>query len=539
MKPYRLLAVDDEKIVLDSFAHIVDHSLSGLVELETARSGPEAVRLAAASRPDIVVMDVMMPGMNGIEAMRMIREAEPRALFLVLSAYDEFEYAKDALRLGAFEYLVKPATGERVLAALARAIAVLDERREDRARSLELRERLERLEPAIDHAFVYAALESVEDPGNLECILPSFGAAARGGFFMTFRFGELLDGRKAAVGEGSLQRAVREGCKGLGTCIVGPLMLDRISIFAPAPQAPEDEYAARVSDAKTAGRYRARLREATGRELALGVGSRGLGAEGIGRSYRESVDALEELGSRGILHRADSPERAAGAIDEILALERRLVRETARGRQLAAVAALREFVDRAASLYDGDSRWIAARTLELIALALRASTGAANDAASSPAALAAAEELRACRDLSDCLGTGKRVVERACLAALDARRDRTSLAVRRAKEAMEAGYARDLGLEDIAREVGLSPGHLCRIFRDETGTTMLDWLTALRMEKARRLLSSPRITAKEVAALVGYRDPNYFSRIFKSREGLTVTEYKSAARGEDEGGLTP
>ena len=97
MTSYRVLASDDEQIVLDSFAWIFEQSFPGRLELFTARNGLEAIRLATEIKPDLFLMDVLMPGLNGIETIRALRETHPRALFIILSAYSDFSYAQEAV----------------------------------------------------------------------------------------------------------------------------------------------------------------------------------------------------------------------------------------------------------------------------------------------------------------------------------------------------------------------------------------------------------------------------------------------------------
>lgn len=93
------------------------------------------------------------------------------------------------------------------------------------------------------------------------------------------------------------------------------------------------------------------------------------------------------------------------------------------------------------------------------------------------------------------------------------------------KEYLETHYADDISLEDVAEQVNISPQYFSKLIKKSTGFNFIDWLSMLRVKKAKELLTNSNLTVKEVCFLVGYKDPNYFSRIFKKRIGITPSEY--------------
>lgn len=97
---YRILLADDEGIVLNSLEFIIEKNFKGQYELEKAKTGRSAIELAERFRPDVIFMDIQMTGINGIEAMREIKESLPGVIFVVLTAYDKFDYARESINLG-------------------------------------------------------------------------------------------------------------------------------------------------------------------------------------------------------------------------------------------------------------------------------------------------------------------------------------------------------------------------------------------------------------------------------------------------------
>jgi two-component system response regulator YesN len=103
--------------------------------------------------------------------------------------------------------------------------------------------------------------------------------------------------------------------------------------------------------------------------------------------------------------------------------------------------------------------------------------------------------------------------------------DYSNKIVQATKEYLEAHYTEEISLEDVAEYVNISPQYFSKLIKKHTGFNFIDWLSMLRVNKAKELLTNSNLTVKEVCYMVGYKDPNYFSRIFKKKIGLTPSEY--------------
>lgn len=103
--------------------------------------------------------------------------------------------------------------------------------------------------------------------------------------------------------------------------------------------------------------------------------------------------------------------------------------------------------------------------------------------------------------------------------------DYSNKIVQATKEYLEAHYADEISLEDVAEQVNISPQYFSKLIKKNTGFNFIDWLSMLRVKKAKELLTNSNYTVKEVCFMVGYKDPNYFSRIFKKRIGITPSEF--------------
>ena len=95
--------------------------------------------------------------------------------------------------------------------------------------------------------------------------------------------------------------------------------------------------------------------------------------------------------------------------------------------------------------------------------------------------------------------------------------DYSNKIVQATKEYLEAHYTEEISLEDVAEYVNISPQYFSKLIKKHTGFNFIDWLSMLRVNKAKELLTNSNLTVKEVCYMVGYKDPNYFSRIFKKK----------------------
>ena len=123
---YRVLLVDDEQIERMALAKKIDRYYGDKVEIYHAVNGREAVAMCGEQKNDIVIMDISMPEMNGVMAAKYIRQMDDKCSIVFLSAYDDFEYARNAIKVRALDYLLKPCDMNDLLAVMDTALQKLD-----------------------------------------------------------------------------------------------------------------------------------------------------------------------------------------------------------------------------------------------------------------------------------------------------------------------------------------------------------------------------------------------------------------------------
>ena len=188
---------------------------------------------------DIVLTDIRMPGINGIDAIKEIRKRNEGIIFIVISAYDKFGYAQEAINLGVMDYLNKPVDKNQFIQTIKKAMLQVDGEREKRSRELEILEKMETVTPIIENGLIYNLLFQdfyKEDIENFKKVLE---IDANYGYMIALVFGEQQENGFMTNAVGSsvkIQnqiRDLREIIKSYFQGIIGAAMANKIAIFIP------------------------------------------------------------------------------------------------------------------------------------------------------------------------------------------------------------------------------------------------------------------------------------------------------------------
>ncbi|GGH86937.1 two-component system response regulator YesN [Pullulanibacillus pueri] len=124
---FKVMLVDDERIIVDGISKVIKWESLGTRLIGTARNGIEAYEIIKQNRPDIVISDIKMPGMNGLELVKKVNNTFPETKFILLSGFSEFDYAKQAMEFGVKHYLLKPCNEKNIIAALGEICGELNQ----------------------------------------------------------------------------------------------------------------------------------------------------------------------------------------------------------------------------------------------------------------------------------------------------------------------------------------------------------------------------------------------------------------------------
>jgi two-component system, response regulator YesN len=493
-----VLIVDDEPAAGRYLRSMIELRRPDFAVVGIAENGKDALEQVRLLGPDLVVTDVKMPVMDGIELVAELRREFPELPAIIVSGYQEFEYARRALDTGVVDYLLKPVSPQQLDAVLGRLGPVLARRGEARRAGALARlirgDRSATAGPVSPGELFWLAVARVGGlPSRFRLDPPGDGEAARAGSLYALPGRDSREriylGAKEQLTSDDFSRQVAEaaGSAAAGSGIYGTLLI--------APGAPRaDELRKAVRDACLD----------LDRLIVPGRTQehRGRGGRAPGPEWDKCLaDRIEFalLGSRAdLLERAIRDMVAAweGAGTPLLSIESRLrrildfvLRKAPRASE--AVAANLEFLLEDALAEAGSYSDIADAAWSLVARAAGAEAGESAESADPGVPAFFGAILRYA----------------------------------------EGRYSEPLTLGALSERFRISASYLSKLFRQHAGLSFGEYLSTIRIEAAKRLIrESPGMPLKDVAERVGFKDPFYFSRVFKSAAGLPPSDYSRLGR---------
>lgn len=528
---YRILLADDEGIVLNALEFIIEKNFSGKYELETAKTGRSAIETAERFRPDIVFMDIQMPGINGIDAMREIRKFSANVIFVVLTAYDKFDYAKEAIGLGVMDYLNKPVNRKVVVEVIEKAMKEIDVRRERRKNDLQIKERMETIMPIIENGFIYSILLQERFNEDIENYKSLLGITESYGYMMAVVFGDRQQGNYMTNAVGTSVKAhidyyskVREILKEtFPEAVVGNVSANKIPVFMSASEL-KVEYNRRIEMIEKARMAAKSMNKATGLSFRIGIGGVGKLKDAL-HSYDDALKAL--YSTRGsVAHVDDLPIAVEYEENYPVETEEAIFEKLQDGKMEECLAQADKFFDWMVSQYGDDEMSIRLKVLEFV---MNGESIMYRNGGHIYRFSSRKTYLQEVLDINGYELLKKWFMDRmrsAAAAMVRGSEDHTNELIRQAKEYIDDHFHKDVSLDDVSRELNISPYYFSKLFKEETGENFVEYVTGRRMDRAKQLLKNPEKSIKEICVEVGYSDPNYFSRIFKKYQGVSPTEYK-------------
>lgn len=527
---YKIMLADDEGIVIDSLKFIIEKEFPDMCSIESAKTGRSVIELAEWFRPDIAFMDIQMPGINGIDAMKEIREANTHTVFIIMSAYDKFDYAKEAINLGVMEYLNKPVDREKIVQVLRRAMKSIDRDREKRSQDLMIREKMENVMPIIENGLIQNLLYHEYFQEDIENFKNLLGIGEEYAYMAALVCGEAQEGNHmtnavgASIRVQNAYKEIREVTRDYLPGIMGSVMANKIALLIPCEE-PRLEYDERIRVIEKSRELVRKLKARTDVTFRVGIGSVKQIRE-VSESYNEALNTLIETTNK-VAHVDDMPVRQLKYEENYpLDTEKLLFELVEKGDVNGVTAESNRFFDWMEENYGEFLDDIKLKALEFVLwaehISLDSSGGAyqfrgRKDYFPSVVEMKGLEEIRSW--FLDKMGN-------ACRNVAVKKEEQSVSAVERARKYIDSNYNKDISLDDVSREVDISPYYFSKIFKEETGRNFVEYVTEVRMNRAKELLAFTDMPMKEICYEIGYSDPNYFSRSFKKNTGLTPTEYK-------------
>lgn len=483
---YTLLIVDDEEIEREGMAQFIPWDTYGMKVVGTARNGAEGLEKIAKYKPDLAIVDIKMPVMNGIEMIRKAKEQYPDMTFVVLSGYGDYEFTSQAMELGVRHYILKPCDEAKMIPVLNKAFAELEETRERNAHSEKMETEARLLKPyAREQLFRDLLLGKAQASSGARQLLSGLGGEQRTVLLLDFRLKCGFDSLERYVVGNMLGDLLPDGTLLMTTGINRDVLVLTDAMAEPSVETAVHVLKKEFKRFETLPMLSSASRTGTLAELSV-----------LFQQVQELLQLNPDENETALL-RPSQNAALPETVNEIFDI--RALRQAGSYEELLRELAL-AFARMEAKNYRPRQRQ---QLCELAWKLLFEDKAAPED--SLPAW---ADALTAAWSLPQ----------------PDARSREIFLAI------YENLSDPDFSLQTIAQQrLFMSEDHLRRIFSQMTGERFSTYLERARITQAQRLLEfQPDMKISRLAELVGYPlDGQYFSKVFRKICGVTPTEYRS------------
>ncbi|WP_068498284.1 response regulator [Paenibacillus kribbensis] len=524
---YRLLIVDDEYHIREGLKLMVSESGLSVEVSDVASDGETALRLYAERRPDMILLDINLPDMSGLDIAQAIREKDQQTPLLFLTGYESVTYIRQAVSLQAVDYLLKPITSGDFEAALRRAEDRIVQWRRSEEEAIH---RHRSSEPLYREHLLLDLLQQRRPAAEVLRELDGLGLFETGGPPFTVLCCELEEPEQQEAAAAS----ELHGCKDLSSHIFAELTWEAAAAAgakAHSAAVSRDRRVVLLAAAscraaeRTAQQIRQTVQERLNRAVSIGISRPVQRLEQLPEAYEEAVRAAEHRGWVGYsqIIPYESIQATEPSSSHLLEKELLMITEIRAGNDAAVHAILQEWSGQLAGLPVKQVKMIVTQLVLFVMRIVQSDASVCQLPMQEQDPLLELSRLRHGPEMIDYVS---RYFVRVGRHVREAREKGIPRKFQRAKEWIREHLQEDGGLNSLAAYMNMSPKYLSARFKQVTGESFAEYQTRVRFERARELLLDPHRKVAEVAEMVGFSDTNYFSIAFKKHTGLTPTEFR-------------
>ncbi len=535
---YKVLIVDDESIIRKGLKNIIDWKSLGCEVCGEAGDGMEGIRMIRELRPHILITDINMPEVDGLSMIKETKQLLPGSKIIILTGYRDFEYIQEAIRLGAFDYLLKPSKIEDLTAIVNKAIAELQ-------RSCKVEEELNNLKkhfkskiPVLRQKLLYDILfrintkkDEILDELNL------YGLTIDKFKIMAVETDE--EGPENAKSQyekhlyqfgiiNTFQDILGTSFKTADVPINSRTIL---FIIQPNEESEGDKFSSLYKDAVSLQEL---VRNCFSFTVTISISSEGNGALELADKAREALEALDYkfyMGKNTIILYEDLKSFYKSADYSALEVyEKSLVQMVKSGNKDSVSLVVKDIL-KCVNECKLDRESIKKFYWNLINLVCSIPTTMKLDEESFH--YKRITEIFAILDQCESIVEINRILEETASSIAERinsfNRKTINSTLQKAMDYICENYNEPITLNEVAEHTYVSIYYLSRMFTKELGKNYVDYLNEVRIEKAKEYLKDSCCKTYEIAELVGIKDAHYFSKLFKKYTGVTPSEYRSGS----------
>ncbi len=542
---YSVFAVDDEPIVLEGIRSKIDWEGNGFSFSGEATDGEIALSMIHELKPDILITDIKMPFMDGLQLAQAIKQTQPWIKIIILSGHDEFDYAKKAISIGIEDYLLKPFTPDELLESLKKTAQRIDIERKQLSDISKLREELKSSKTLVKKEFLNNLVHGSEEMSTV------IKKSSELGLSLISRYYKVLISRiESRTGNPDSQQEACSLLNSYSSAINEAVSFFHhnnllVCIFKGSTQAELDDNSFRA--AETIGHIATKNEDCS---VLTAIGKTVEHLSQLNVSYEDAKNILELSKNNRSSNTYNNTQNRIISSDD-LTLNGNSSEQNGRSDSTLTdyldITDNDPLVDRLKYASKNDISAIIDESMILI----RNNPGQFKVFASYilvDLIFAVSKliekfggdikqlkpEILQRKFIDDAVqdeANFTKILEQVLNFAVEYRNSKMigkyGDVILKAKKYIEENYAdQNTTLSTVAEAVALSPNHFSTIFSQECKTTFIEYLTNVRIENAKRLIRETEMKGYDIAYECGFSDPHYFSYIFKKNTGLSPREYK-------------
>lgn len=523
---YSVFIVDDEPIVLDGIRSKIDWEANGFTFSGEAQDGEIALSMIHEIKPDILITDIKMPFMNGLQLAEEVKRRQPWIKIIILSGHDEFDYAKKAISIGIQDYILKPFIPEEILKSLNKAALEIDKERKQFSDISIMKENLKSKEKLIKKEFLNNLIHASVDFDNISQKCEELGIN------LFSRYYKVLVSKIES--KNSNLQSQQETCSLIDNYSSSWEHCETffhhsnlfVCIFKGSSQEELEENIFRAAE---------NISHITGKNPdCFCLTAIGLTVEHLFELKKSYEDAKAILSSEKNIakNKIISSDDLTQNENQFLELNENdpfidRLKYAGKNDIAAIIDESMELVRKNSSQFKVFSSYILVDLIFEVSKLIEKLGG--NIKELKPEMISKTFIDEAVEDEEKLISHMQALL----YFALEYRDSKVSgkyaSVIFKAKKYIEENYAdQNTTLTTVAKEVAMSPNHFSTIFSQECRTTFIEYLTDVRLENAKKLMRETDMKGYDIAYECGFSDPHYFSYIFKKNTGLSPREYKTS-----------
>lgn len=533
---FKLLIADDEQIVIEGIRNSINWNQYDIEVVGTAKNGTEALKLAQELQPDIIISDIKMPGLNGLEFIEELKAFLPNVKVILISAYEEFDYAKQAIRLGVNSYLSKPVKKVEVISEVCKIKSMLEHKKNEDEIAKQLQQRFNENLPILREHFLNTLIRG-NAVSDLETKIQTYHIdispfktgvmVCKMDHFRDIQFEEdehqvqLLMLRITDITNELTLQASR-------SITFQSYNQEIVTIF----NAPVEVKSPIQELINLAERIKNLVFEEIGIKVSIGISRIYSEIKDIGFAYKEAVKALNYrlvYGDNSVLYIENVENIETDTYSPLININELLenIQNILYTGKIEEVYGLVDsFTQKLQKAEKIPYYYIQQLYIQLLSIILRTATEigiGTHQIAGNTDLYGTLLKIDSFSELNNWI---KGILSNVCEQISLKNQLKTKHSVQKAINYIREHCQEEISLTSVAEYVRLNPTYFSRFFKEETGCSFVDYLKKLRIEKAKELLKTSNLKIYEICEALGYQSVQYFSTLFKNMVGVTPQEYR-------------